>query len=189
MTETAAKQRTTARRLPGDLSKRAQIDRILRVDHAGEFGAQRIYQGQLAVLGRRPCGKTIRHMQQQEERHLAAFEKLMVERRARPTLLHPFWNIAGYALGAGTALMGEKAAMACTIAVEEVIDDHYRRQYESLGEDEAELKQTIETFRAEEAEHADIGRAHGGEDTVGYPVMRAAIAAGSRLAIWLSERV
>ena len=189
MTETAAKQHARARRLPGDLSKRAQIDRILRVDHAGEFGAQRIYQGQLAVLGRRPCGKTIRHMQQQEERHLAAFEKLMVERRARPTLLHPFWNIAGYALGAGTALMGEKAAMACTIAVEEVIDDHYRRQSESLGEDEAELKQTIETFRAEEAEHADIGRAHGGEDTVGYPVMRAAIAAGSRLAIWLSERV
>ncbi|WP_028796353.1 demethoxyubiquinone hydroxylase family protein [Thalassobaculum salexigens] len=191
MTQTAAKPAAAVRgrRLPGDLSKRAQIDRILRVDHAGEFGAQRIYAGQLAILGRKPCGKTIRHMQQQEEKHLAAFEKLIVERRARPTLLHPLWNVAGFALGAGTALLGEKAAMACTIAVEEVIDDHYRRQHESLGEDEAALKQTIEEFRAEEAEHAHIGREHGGEETVGYPVMRAAIAAGSRLAIWLSERV
>lgn len=193
MTETAAKPAAAAaartHRQPGDLSKRAQIDRILRVDHAGEFGAQRIYQGQLAVLGRRPCGKTIRHMKEQEEKHLAAFEKLIVERRARPTLLHPLWNLAGFALGAGTALMGEKAAMACTIAVEEVIDDHYRRQYDSLGEDETALKETIEAFRAEEAEHAHIGREHGGEATIGYPVMRSAIAAGSRLAIWLSERV
>ena len=189
MTDAAATPQARSRRLPGELSKRAQIDRILRVDHAGEFGAQRIYEGQLAVLGRRPCAKTIRHMQQQEEKHLAAFEKLIVARRARPTLLHPFWNVAGFALGAGTALMGEKAAMACTIAVEEVIDDHYRRQHDSLGEDEAELKQTIETFRAEEAEHAHIGREHGGEEAVGYPVMRAAIAAGSRLAIWLSERI
>lgn len=191
MTESdiARRSRRPSPRRPGGLSKRDLIDRIIRVDHAGEFGAQRIYEGQLAVLGRRPCGKTIRHMKQQEEKHLAAFEKLMVERRARPTLLHPLWNVAGFALGAGTALLGERAAMACTIAVEEVIDDHYRRQHEALDDDEAALKQTIETFRAEEAEHADIGRAHGGEDTVGYPVMRAAIAAGSRLAIWLSERV
>ena len=197
MTETAAPgpQRrapslpTRGRRLPGDLSKHEQIDRIVRVDHAGEFGAQRIYEGQLAVLGRRPCGKTIRHMKEQEEKHLAAFEKLIVERRARPTILHPLWHVAGFALGAGTALMGERAAMACTIAVEEVIDDHYRRQHDSLGDDEAELKATIEEFRAEEAEHAHIGREHGGEETIGYPVMRAAIAAGSRLAIWLSERV
>lgn len=180
---------TRKRRLPSGLSKRELVDRILRVDHAGEFGAQRIYEGQLAVLGRKACGKTIRHMKEQEEKHLAAFEKLIVERRARPTLLHPIWNVAGFALGAGTALMGEKAAMACTIAVEEVIDDHYRRQAESLDEDEPELKETIEAFRAEEAEHADIGREHGGEETVGYPVMRAAIAAGSRLAIWLSERI
>ncbi len=191
MTETAThspKPRPKGR-LPGDLSKRDLIDRIIRVDHAGEFGAQRIYEGQLAVLGRRPCGKTIRHMKEQEEKHLAAFEKLIVERRARPTLLHPIWHVAGFALGAGTALMGEKAAMACTIAVEEVIDEHYRRQQEALGDDEPELRETIEEFRAEEAEHAHIGREHGGEDTVGYPVMRAAIATGSRLAIWLSERM
>src|SRR3546814_1738706 len=100
----------------------------------------------------------------------------------------PRWHVAGSALGAATALLGERAAMACTIAVEEVIYDHYRRQAEALGEDEAELKATIEEFRAEEAEHAEIGRDHGGEDTVGYPVMRAAIRAGSRAAIWLSER-
>lgn len=176
------------RRLPGELSHDALVDRIIRVDHAGEFGAQRIYEGQLAVLGRRPSAKTIRHMKEQEDRHLAAFEALIRQRRARPTVLHPLWRVAGFALGAGTALLGEKAAMACTIAVEEVIDDHYRRQAEALGPDEAELKATIEAFRAEEAEHAEIGREHGGEDAVGYPVMRAAIRAGSRAAIWLSER-
>jgi ubiquinone biosynthesis monooxygenase Coq7 len=157
--------------LPGELTHEQLIDRIVRVDHAGEFGAQRIYEGQLAVLGKRPSAKTIRHMKEQEDRHLAAFEALIRQRRVRPTILHPFWHVAGFALGAGTALMGEKAAMACTIAVEE-----------------AELKATIEEFRAEEAEHAHIGREHGGEETVGYPVLRAAIRAGSRAAIWLSER-
>lgn len=178
-----------ARRLPGELDREALVDRILRVDHAGEFGAQRIYEGQLAVLGRRPSAKTIRHMKEQEDRHLAAFEALIRRRRARPTVLHPLWHVAGFALGAGTALLGEKAAMACTIAVEEVIDDHYRRQAEQLGDDEAELRSTIEAFRAEEAEHAEIGREHGGEEAAGYPVMRAAIRAGSRVAIWLSERI
>ncbi len=186
---TERRDETEPRRvLPGDLSKDELIDRIVRVDHAGEFGAQRIYAGQLAVLGRHPSAKTIRHMKAQEERHLAAFEKLIVERRVRPTVLHPLWHVAGFALGAGTALLGEKAAMACTIAVEEVIDDHYRRQAEALDEDEAELKATIEEFRAEEEEHRDIGKDHGGEDAIGYPVMRAAIRAGSRAAIWLSER-
>jgi 3-demethoxyubiquinol 3-hydroxylase len=193
MTDAPAKRARRTKRpgrsLPGDLAHRELIDRIVRVDHAGEFGAQRIYEGQLAVLGRHPSADTIRHMKAQEERHLAAFEKLIVERRARPTVLHPLWNIAGFALGAGTALMGEKAAMACTIAVEEVIDEHYRRQAESLDDSEAELKATIEEFRAEEAEHRDIGKEHGGEEAVGYPVMRSAIRAGSRLAIWLSERI
>jgi ubiquinone biosynthesis monooxygenase Coq7 len=192
MTDTSDTAKTGAgggrRRLPGELTHEQLIDRIVRVDHAGEFGAQRIYEGQLAVLGKRPSAKTIRHMKEQEDRHLAAFEALIRQRRVRPTVLHPIWHVAGFALGAGTALMGEKAAMACTIAVEEVIDDHYRRQHEALGEDEAELKATIEEFRAEEAEHAHIGREHGGEETVGYPVLRAAIRAGSRAAIWLSER-
>lgn len=179
---------TRGRRLPGDLDRRALLERIVRVDHAGEFGAQRIYEGQLAVLNRRPSAATIRHMKAQEEEHLKAFEELIVERRVRPTVLHPLWNVAGFALGAGTALMGEKAAMACTIAVEEVIDDHYRRQIEALGDDEPALTETLEKFRAEEAEHRDIGKEHGGEDATGYPVLRAAIRAGSRAAIWLSER-
>jgi 3-demethoxyubiquinol 3-hydroxylase len=181
-------KRTAADALPGDLSKDELVDRIIRVDHAGEFGAQRIYEGQLAVLGKRRSAKTIQHMKAQEEVHLAAFEEMIRRRRVRPTILHPIWNIAGFALGAGTALLGEKAAMACTVAVEEVIDDHYRRQAEQLGDDEAELRGTIETFRAEEEEHRDIGKEHGGEQAVGYPVMRAAIRAGSRAAIWLSER-
>lgn len=183
-----AASRTAADALPGDLSKDELVDRIIRVDHAGEFGAQRIYEGQLAVLGKRRSAKTIQHMKAQEEVHLAAFEEMIRRRRVRPTVLHPIWNVAGFALGAGTALLGEKAAMACTVAVEEVIDDHYRRQAEQLGDDEAELRGTIETFRAEEEEHRDIGKEHGGEQAVGYPVMRAAIRAGSRAAIWLSER-
>jgi ubiquinone biosynthesis monooxygenase Coq7 len=181
-------RKTAQDALPGDLTARELIDRIIRVDHAGEFGAQRIYQGQLAVLKKKKSAKTIQHMKEQEEVHLAAFEDMIRTRRVRPTILHPFWNVAGYALGVGTALMGEKAAMACTIAVEEVIDDHYRQQAEQLGEDERALRDTIEKFRAEEEEHRDIGKEHGGEDAIGYPVMRAAIRAGSRAAIWLSER-
>lgn len=182
-------RRTAEGALPGDLTAREYIERVIRVDHAGEFGAQRIYEGQLAVLGGSASADTIRHMKTQEERHLRAFEKLIVDRRVRPTVLHPLWNVAGFALGAGTALLGEKAAMACTIAVEEVIDDHYRRQSETLGDDETELRETIEEFRAEEAEHRDIGVEHGGERAVGYPVMRRLIRAGSRAAIWLSERL
>ena len=117
---------TAAGRLPGDLTKDELIDRIIRVDHAGEFGAKRIYEGQLAVLRGKPEAQAIEHMYQQELEHLRTFEKLMVERRVRPSALHPLWNAAGFALGAATALLGPKAAMACTVAVEEVIDQHYR---------------------------------------------------------------
>jgi 3-demethoxyubiquinol 3-hydroxylase len=176
-------------RLPGNLSREELIERMIRVDHAGEFGAQRIYEGQLAVLGRSAHGETIRHMKEQEDRHLAVFEKLLVERKVRPTALHPLWNIAGFMLGAGTALLGPKAAMACTIAVEEVIDEHYAKQSEQLGDDERGFRETIEKFRAEELEHRDIAIDHGGEEAVGYPVLRRLIQAGSRTAIWLSERV
>ena len=180
---------TAENRLPGDLTREELIERMIRVDHAGEFGARRIYEGQLAVLGDTVDGETIRHMKEQEDRHLAAFERLIVERRVRPTALHPLWNIAGFALGAGTALLGPKVAMACTIAVEEVIVEHYARQSEQLGDDEADLRETIEAFRAEELEHRDIAVDHGGEEAIGYPVLRRLIQAGSRTAIWLSERV
>jgi ubiquinone biosynthesis monooxygenase Coq7 len=183
--------RTTAeRRMPGDLSTRQRLERILRVDHAGEFGAVRIYQGQRAVLGRRPhCAEMLRDMENEERKHLEAFSTLISHRRVRPTLLHPLWNIAGFALGAGAALLGEKAAMACTVAVEEVIDAHYAQQLEQLGEDEADLKKTVVEFREDEIRHRDLGLANGAEQTPGYPLLSAAIKTGTRLAIWLSERL
>jgi 3-demethoxyubiquinol 3-hydroxylase len=176
-------------RLPGDPDPKDRIARIIRVDQAGEFGATRIYEGQLAVLGRSHSGLIIRHMAEQEQEHLAEFNRLIVSRRVRPTLLTPLWNIAGFALGAGTALMGEKAAMACTVAVEEVIDEHYRGQSEQLGPEEGALKKTIDEFRADEVEHRDTGLAHGAEDAPFYPVLSAAIKTGSRIAIWLAERI
>lgn len=179
----------TARRLPGDPSAKARLDAMIRVDHAGEYGARRIYQGQLAVLGKGPAGETIRHMAAQEERHLAAFERQIVARRVRPTALHPLWHVGAFALGAATALLGERAAMACTVAVEEVIDAHYGRQIEELGEDEPALKAEIAEFRAEELEHRDIGLDHGAEQATAYPALRGAIKAMTRTAIWLSERI
>lgn len=180
--------RLPGHRLPGDLPADAVIDRILRVDHAGEYGAKRIYEGQLAILGRRQEGHVIRHMLEQELRHLEAFEKLMVERRARPSVLFPIWHAAGFALGAATALMGPKAAMACTVAVEEVIDEHYREQITALAATEPEITKKIEHFRAEEVEHRDTGLAHGAEQAPAYELLSSAIKAGSRLAIWLAER-
>lgn len=184
--DTAAKVR---RYLPGDLTPEERLHRMIRVDHAGEYGARRIYEGQLAVLGRRPDAAVIRHMAAQEQQHLDAFDRWIVERRVRPTALHPLWHVAGFALGAATALLGRDAAMACTVAVEEVIDEHYAGQSEELGTDEPELKATIDRFRAEELEHRDIGLAEGAERTPGYDLLKAAIKAGSRAAIWLAERV
>lgn len=185
--------RTRLGRLPGDLSHDALIDRVLRVNHAGEYGAVRIYEGQLAVLGKSPATRTIEHMAQQERRHLERFEQLMTERRARPTALQPLWHLAGFALGAGTALLGPQAAMACTVAVEQVIDEHYRTQTDTLiaqsDADESGLIDTIRQFRDEEIEHRDLALAEGAEETPGYEVLSAAVKLGSRLAIWLSERV
>lgn len=178
--------RTAENRLPGDLTASELTERIIRVDHAGEYGARRIYEGQLAVLGRHP---KIEHMARQERAHLARFEQMVVERRVRPTLLTPIWHVAGFALGAATALLGEKAAMACTEAVEEVIDEHYANQHAQLGDDEAELKTVIEQFRAEEIEHRDTARAEGAAEAPAYPVLTAAIKQASRLAIWVAERV
>jgi ubiquinone biosynthesis monooxygenase Coq7 len=178
-----------AARLPGDLTPAQLVDRVIRVDHAGEYGAKRIYEGQLAVLGRKPEGQVIRHMMEQELVHLKAFEKLMIERRARPSVLFPVWHVAGFALGAATALLGPKAAMACTVAVEEVIDEHYQQQKVALGDAEPEISAKIEQFRAEEVEHRDTGLAHGAEQAPAYPVLSHAIKAGSRLAIWLAERI
>jgi len=177
------------RRLPGDPPAAALIERMIRVDQAGEYGAKRIYAGQLAVLGRSSAAPAIRRMAEQEERHLAAFDALVVSHRVRPTLLSPLWHAAGFALGAATALLGERAAMACTVAVEEVIDEHYRRQSEALGDAEPALKAAIDEFRRDETEHRDVALAHGAEQAPAYPALSAAIKAGSRLAIWLSTRL
>jgi 3-demethoxyubiquinol 3-hydroxylase len=178
-------------RIPGDLDHDGLIDRFLRVNQAGELGAVRIYQGQMAVLGRKGSRSAplLRHMAEQEKEHLDTFNRLIAERRTRPTVLSPLWHLAGFALGAGTALLGEKAAMACTVAVEETIDAHYARQAEQLGDDEAPLRDTIGKFRQDELEHRDIGLEHGAEAAPGYPVLSAAIKGGCRLAIWLSERI
>jgi ubiquinone biosynthesis monooxygenase Coq7 len=185
MTE-AARQRT---HLPGDLTEAERIDRILRVDLAGEYGARRIYEGQLAVLGARADAAPIRAMHEQEKRHLETFERLLVERRARPSALTPLWHVAGFALGAATAMLGREAAMACTVAVEEVIDEHYARQAAALGATEPALRETIEEFRQDERHHRDTGLAEGAAQAPGYPLLTGAIRAGSRLAIWLAERV
>ena len=178
---------TAEDRLPGDLTARQLVERMIRVDHAGEYGAVRIYEGQLAVLG--PKAKAVAEMAEQERRHLERFDRLVVERRVRPTLLTPLWRVAGFALGAGTALLGEKAAMACTAAIEEVIEEHYAGQAEKLGEDEAELREAIEQFRAEEIAHRETALAAGAEQAPAYKPLTQAIKAGSRLAIWLSERI
>ena len=181
-------------RLPGDPSKDEMIERIIRVDQAGEYGAKRIYEGQLAILGDTKDGPLHREMAAAEERQLDTFNKMVVERRVRPTALTPLWHVAGFALGAGTALLGREAAMACTVAVEEVIEEHYAdqsAQLDALSESEAEpdLKQVIEDFKAEEVEHRDAALANDAEKAPGYPILSSAIKTGSRLAIWLSERV
>lgn len=175
--------------LPGDATPAETIERIIRVDHAGEYGAARIYEGQLAVLGRGDKGDVLRHMKAQEQVHLDTFGALIAKRRVRPTALLPFWHLAGFALGAVTAAMGERAAMACTVAVEEAIDEHYAAQAASLGEDEAELRDTIEKFRAEELEHRDIGLDNEAELAPAYRLMSAVIKAGCKVAIAVSERV
>jgi ubiquinone biosynthesis monooxygenase Coq7 len=162
---------------------------MIRVDHAGEYGAVRIYEGQLAVLGKRGSADLIRHMAEQEQRHLKTFDRLVNERKVRPTALEPLWRVAGYALGLGTALMGEKAAFACTAAVEEAIDEHYASQIAELGERDPELKSTVEDFRADEAAHRQTALDHGAEQAPGYKLLSETIKAGCRIAIKLSERI
>ena len=183
------KSRTADDRLPGDLSRAALVERMIRVDHAGEYGAARIYDGQLAVLGRTPSGPVIQAMAEREKSHLATFDRLVIERRVRPTLLSPLWHAAGFALGAASALMGPRAAMACTVAVEEVIGEHYAGQIEALGDDEAELRDVVEEFRADELGHRDTALGEGAEEMAGYAPFSAVVKTGTRLAIWLSERI
>lgn len=178
--------------LPGDASMKDEVSSMVRVDHAGEFGAARIYDGQLAIFGpNHKLTPTIRHMADQEKEHLATFDRIMAERNVRPTALGPVWHVAGFALGAATALMGTRAAMACTAAVEEVIDEHYQSQRDLLDhwDVEPELNETVKAFQADEVEHRDTAIQHGAEQTPGYGLLSGVIKAGCRSAIWLSKRV
>ncbi len=179
---------------PGDPTPREFVEQAIRVDHAGEVGAVRIYEGQLAALrwrgkGNSPVARRIEHMLAQETAHKQVFDELIAERRVRPTALSPIWSVAGFALGAATALLGDAAAMACTVAVEETIDEHYAAQRDRLGDDEAVLRGTVERFRQDEVAHRDEALASGAEKAPAYDLVTAAIRGGSRLAIWLSTRV
>jgi len=175
--------------LPGDPPSETAIHRMIRVDHAGEYGAARIYAGQLAVLRNSRKADLLRHMQDQEQAHLDTFNGIVADRRVRPTALLPFWHVAGFALGAVTAALGERAAMACTVAVEETIDAHYTGQIDRLPFAEAPLSETLTKIRGEEREHRDIALANEAEQAPGYRLLSAAIRAGCRLAIRVSERL
>ena len=166
------------------------LEEIIRVYHAGEYGATKIYDGQIAIFGKdSKIGKTIQHMADQEQEHIDKFNDLIIEHKVRPTALLPVWNIAGFALGASTALIGEKAAMACTVAVEKVIGEHYQEQLELLEDDHKELKKTISKFRDDELEHHDIGIEHDAESAPGYKIMSKVIELGCKTAIAISKKI
>ena len=162
---------------------------MIRVNQAGEYGAKRIYEGQLSVLKNTPTAPIIQHMADQEEEHLDTFNRLLVENDTRPTALLPLWNVMGYGLGVASALMGEKAAMACTIAVEEVIGEHYAKQAETLDKKDDKLKSTLEKFRDDELDHLETGVQHDGESAPGYEIMKTIVQFGCRTAIKISEKI
>jgi len=163
---------------------------MVRVDQAGEYGATRIYAGQLAVMGdRAPHAAEVLHMAQQEQAHRARFDAMMARRGVRPTLLQPLWSAAGFALGAATALIGPEAAMACTAAIETEIDRHYTEQLDELGDEDAELGEVIREFRDDEREHRDAALAAGAERAPAYPLLFHAIRLGCRTAIRLSAKI
>lgn len=166
------------------------VESMIRVDQAGEFGATRIYQGQLAILGdRHPSSNTIAAMAEQEEKHRAFFDDLIAKRGVRPTALQPFWDVAGFGLGAATAFIGPEAAMACTVAVETEIDKHYQEQLDALGDDDPELSEAIREFQAEELEHKAEALEQGAENAPAYPLMSGIIRLGCKAAIAISKRI
>lgn len=178
---------------PGVGAMSARLAEILRVDHAGELGAVHIYRGQRAVLGAAPGHERIagqlEEMEGHEAVHLARFDKLLNEHRVRPTAMAPLWRVAGFALGAGTALLGEKAAHACTEAVEDVIEKHYAGQIAELEGRDPELAAELTKFRDEEIAHRDHALEEGARDAPGYPVLSAVIRAGCKAAIKISEKL
>jgi ubiquinone biosynthesis monooxygenase Coq7 len=174
--------------MPGDISSKEYLAQTIRVNHAGEYGAKRIYEGQLSVLKHTESGKIIKHMYEQELVHLKYFEQQIISRGIRPSILNPFWHIAGFALGAITAKLGEKCAYACTVAVEEVIDEHYQQQLQYLGDAEPALTAKIAKFRDEELEHKDTAIENFAHHTPGYFLLSNAIKMGCKLAIFLAKK-
>ncbi len=176
---------------PGPRARR--IGNMLRVDHAGEYGAVAIYRGQRAVFDKLPnkarMAELLKEMEDGEAHHLETFDRLLAERKIRPSLLSPFWNAAGFGLGAATALMGEKAAMACTEAVEDVIEKHYAEQIGELENIEPELAGTVRQFREDELEHKATAEEEGARSAPGYRLLSAMIKAGCRTAIKIAEKV
>lgn len=168
------------------------IKSMIRVNQAGEYGAARIYAGQLAVLKGTPAEAPLREMANQETEHLRQFNRLIIEHEVGPTFLQPLWHVGGYALGMATALMGAKAAHACTIAVEEVIDGHYQGQLQNLqqeGKAHTPLARLIEQCREDELTHKETAIGLGGHDAPAYDLLTSAVKVISRTAIWLSSRI
>jgi len=169
------------------------MDEMIRVDHAGEYGAVRIYAGQRAVFSHLPSKRRladyIAGQEAEESVHLKAFDTLIHERAVRPTVFAPVWDVAGYALGVATALMGEKAAHACTAAVEQVIEQHYAAQEDELGQQDPSLKAMIATFRADETAHKEHALASGAQQAFGWPVLQAVIRVGCQAAIAVSKKL
>ena len=179
--------------MPGEGARERTLEEMIRVDHAGEYGAVQIYRGQKAVFdrieGKAHAAHVIAAMEVGEQAHLQTFDRLIAERGVRPTVMAPIWRVAGFGLGAVTALLGEKAAYACTEAVEEVIEAHYARQSAALGNDDPELKSIIDSFRADETAHKQTAIEQGARDAPGYAVLSTVIKFGCRAAIRISEKI
>ncbi|WP_395648146.1 demethoxyubiquinone hydroxylase family protein [Terricaulis sp.] len=188
-------QRRTSPPMPGLGAQERSIDAMIRVDHAGEFGAVQIYRGQRAVFdaisGKQHAARVIAEMEDGEQEHLDTFDRMIAERGVRPTVMAPLWRVAGFGLGAVTALMGEKAAHACTEAVEDVIEEHYARQAQALENSGADpqLKDIVERFREDEMGHRDTAIDQGARDAPGYPLLTTVIKFGCRAAIRISEKI
>jgi ubiquinone biosynthesis monooxygenase Coq7 len=179
--------------MPGEDARERRLAEMIRVDHAGEYGAVQIYRGQRAVFdrieGKAHAARLIAEMEEGEQEHLKTFDRMIAERGVRPTLMAPIWRVAGFGLGAVTALMGEKAAHACTEAVEDVIEEHYGRQSEALRGVDSELKHVVDKFREDEIAHKETAIEQGARHAPGYPVLSAVIKFGCRAAIRISEKV
>lgn len=178
---------------PGLGAPKARLAEILRVDHAGELGAVHIYRGQRAVLGagrgHERTAAQLAEMEGHEAVHLSRFDHLLTEHGVRPTAMTPLWRVAAFALGAGTALLGDKAAHACTEAVESVIEKHYAGQIAELADREPVLAAELSQFRDEELAHRDKAVEEGAREAPGYTLLSAVIQAGCRAAIKISEKI